>query len=476
MKELLNKISLALLANIVGFIVSTIIILFVPKFINISEYALFQLYVFYVGYIGFINIGWPEGIMLRFGGKKFDELDKNGLKTEIILFSSIVSIIGIIIILVAILYIETLTKFIWISVGLCIIIYLPRTFMQVLLHMTNRVNEYSISIIIEKIVYLIGVLILILMGIKKYELYIMAELLGRSFALIYISFKCKDILIAKGRKISYEIHEIIINIKVGIKLMLANLAGLFIIGIVRQCIQIHWDIETFGKVSLTLSISNMLIVFIRAVAVVLFPRLKNMHKEKLSQLYKYIRIGLIVPLFALLVLYYPAKEILSLWLPQYSESLYFMALLFPICIYECKMSLLVETYMKALRMEKKLLNVNIITVILSIILSILTIFALDNLELGVLTILILVAFRCITSEILLSKRLNINLVKDIIREIILVSLFILFNWKLGGIFGLIIYVIAYVIFLILNRKDIIYVSKNIINMMHNNLKENDEKN
>ena len=38
------------------------------------------------------------------------------------------------------------------------------------------------------------------------------------------------------------------------------------------------------------------------------------------------------------IFYYPIKLILSTWLPQYADSLRYMALLFPICIYESKMS------------------------------------------------------------------------------------------------------------------------------------------
>ena len=475
MKGIINRISFALISNIVGFLVSTIVVLIVPKFIDVSQYAYFQLYIFYVGYIGFINLGWPEGIMLRFGGKKYDELDKEGLKTEITCFSILTSIIGLILILISLFnYNNVDSKFVWIGVGLCIMIYLPRAFMQVLLHMTNRVNEYSVSIIIEKLVYFFIVIGLLFANKKQYPFYIIAELIGRFFALIYIAYQTRDILTTKGRKIVNQVKEIIINIRVGIKLMLANLAGLFIIGIVRQCIGLKWDIETFGKVSLTLSISNMLIVFIRAVAIVIFPILKRMKESELPTLYRKIRLSLVTPLFALLILYYPAKEILCIWLPQYAESLYFMAILFPICIYECKTSLLIETYMKTLRMEKKLLIVNVITVAVSFVLSMFSIFMLEDLELGVLTILIVVAFRCIVSELLLSQRINIGIFKDIVIETALVISFVFCNWKIGGILGVILYICIFIIFIILNRKDIMHMINLLKKSMHKGIE--DEKN
>ena len=71
--------------------------------------------------------------------------------------------------------------------------------------------------------------------------------------------------------------------------MFANIAGLLINGIVRFAIENHWNVETFGKVSLTMTMSNMLMVFISAVSVVIYPMLKQTPEERLAQMYKTIR-------------------------------------------------------------------------------------------------------------------------------------------------------------------------------------------
>ena len=52
------------------------------------------------------------------------------------------------------------------------------------------------------------------------------------------------------------------------------------------------------------------------------------------------------------VFYYPLKIILTRILPGYAESIRYMALMFPVCIFDSKISLLVNTYLKALRKEK----------------------------------------------------------------------------------------------------------------------------
>lgn len=105
-------------------------------------------------------------------------------------------------------------------------------------------------------------------------------------------------------------------------------------------------------------------VFINSVGIVMFPILRRISTEKLELLYGSIRNVLMVPLLFLLIFYYPMKIILS-WLPQYAESLEYMALLFPMIIFESKTALLINTYLKTLRQEKKMLFINILTVAMS---------------------------------------------------------------------------------------------------------------
>ncbi|HGA0995664.1 TPA: hypothetical protein ACIQO3_002161, partial [Streptococcus suis] len=72
-------------------------------------------------------------------------------------------------------------------------------------------------------------------------------------------------------------------------LMLSNVASMLVIGTVRLGIEKRWDVATFGKISLTLSISNLIMTFINAVGIVIFPMLKRTEKSELPELYVKIR-------------------------------------------------------------------------------------------------------------------------------------------------------------------------------------------
>ena len=228
-----------------------------------------------------------------------------------------------------------------------------------------------------------------------------------------------------------DIQETVCNIAVGINLMLSNVASMLIIGTVRMGIQKVWNIATFGKVSLTLSISNLLMTFINAIGLVIFPILKRTDESKLPKIYNQLRNVLMVLMFGVLLLYYPLKIALDSWLPAYRESLIFMALVFPMSVYEGKMALLINTYLKALRMERQIFKVNVIAMLLSFATTLIFAVSLRNLNATVLSIVLLLATRSILAELILAKRMQIEVVKDIWVELLMTLVFIASNWFLS---------------------------------------------
>lgn len=454
-KNFIKNVFSMLIANGISFLISSLITFIIPKFLNVENYAYIQLYIFYTSYISYIHYGWVDGIRLRYGGIYYDRIDKKLFKSQIVMYTITQIIVSMIVILVVIFSnYEENKNITLLAVGICMLIRLPRLMPQYILEMSNRIKECARITLIEKISYLIMTILVLISGNISVTTLLLCDIVGQILSAIYAFNGCKDILKAKMVDLKTAIKETKENIKVGIKLTVANISSILIIGVVRQFIEKEWDVSTFGKVSLTISISNLLMLFIRAIAMVMFPTLRRMEKEKLNNLYSNIRIGIMIPLLGLLIIYYPLKLIIGAWLPQYNDSLIYMALLFPMCIFESKMSLLIETYLKTLRLEGWLLKINIITVIMSILSTILTTCILHNLTLAVLSIVILLGFRCVLSEKILSKSININVNLHIIMELILVISFIVSSWYLGGMKGLVIYILLYFMYLFIIMKDI----------------------
>ena len=163
---------------------------------------------------------------------------------------------------------------------------------------------------------------------------------------------------------------------------------------------------------------------------------------------------LTVPVFGVLLIYVPTKMALSMWLPQYAESLKYLAVLFPICIYEIRSSVLINTYFKAYRKENYILIVNLLSVGLSLILSLITVGLIKSLDLTVLIIVVLMVVKCLISEILLKPLVETSVLKNLIQEVILTVVFVASSWYIADFKATAIYAVVYMGYLLLNKKEI----------------------
>ncbi|MEK4476637.1 hypothetical protein NSQ91_25720 [Paenibacillus sp. FSL R7-0048] len=458
----IKNFSYTISSNLLSLIISTLVILLIPKLIGVENYGHWQLYLFYSSYVGFLQFGWNDGIYLRYGGREYQELNKG------LFFSQFYMLVFMQLLIVSTIFtflhlfpIEVSKIFIFQMTAICMLIVNVRYNLLYILQGTNRIREYARITMLDRILYFIIILILLIMGIRDYKLMIAADLTGKLISLFYAMYYCKDIVFQRFSTFYLSINETIKNTSVGVKLMFANIASVLIIGVIRFGIERSWDVSTFGKVSLTLSISNLMMLFINAVGLIVFPILRRTNEIQLPSIYEILRTLLMAMLFAILMLFYPLKETLSVWLPQYSDTLMYMAILFPMCIYEGKMSLLINTYLKTLRKEKLMLKINLTSLAISVLSTLITTIILKNLNLAILSIVIILAFRCALAEILLTKILGISIYKEILLESIMVVIFILLGWFFDSWVAFMMYGLSYVMYIFIKRKDIIGTIKNV---------------
>nr|WP_316046821.1 oligosaccharide flippase family protein [Planococcus glaciei] len=328
-KKFLKNFSYTLGTNLVNMIISALLIFILPKVMGIEEYSYWQLYLFYSVYVPFLQLGWTDGIYLRFGGQKYEGLNKKLFFSQFILLLLFQIIIGVIMYSFASIYIiNDDKKFIIQIISIFLAIINVRYFFTYILQATNRFKEFSQIILIDRILFLVLVFLFLFFGVRDYKLLILLDLIGKFVSLIYAAYLCKEILTTKILHVTIDIKELMENISVGSKIMFSNTVSLMIVGVIRLGIERSWDINTFGKVSLTLNISNFVMIFINAMGMVIFPILRRVEEKKLPNIYHTLRTLLMACLLGTLIMYYPLKYLLSIWLPSYSESVLFMALVF----------------------------------------------------------------------------------------------------------------------------------------------------
>ncbi|HHX11286.1 MAG TPA: hypothetical protein GX731_00560 [Clostridiales bacterium] len=435
-------------------VVSIIISLVVPKLLGVKEYGYWQLYTFYVSYIGFFHFGWADGLYLRYGGAYYEELDKPLMHSQYWLLSFLEIIIGLGISLFALFLVKDNNKaLVLIATGLNCILILPRTLLQFLLQGTGRVNEYARNIILERLIYATFIIGFLFAGFQKYEFMLLADIIAKTVAMIALAWVCRDIVFIKGVKISISIAEGWKNISVGVQLLIANIAGLLIIGIVRFSIEQVWDISIFGKVSFPLGILNQVLTFISAVGIVIFPMIKRSDQTRLPFLYETVGTLLSGVMILFLIMYYPIKVLLTLWLPHYAEAIGYFSILFPLSLFEARSSLLINTYLKALRKERTMLWLNGFSVGLSLIITGITVFWLRNLTLAIMSIVFLQAARCFVPDLYLQKTMKMKYSYEVLWDILATVVFVLANWAVGGLKGWGLYCAFAICFVLLRMQE-----------------------
>ena len=112
-----------------------------------------------------------------------------------------------------------------------------------------------------------------------------------------------------------------------------------------------------------------------------------------------------------------------------------MSILFPMCVYDCKMTMLINTYLKALRKEKQLLMINLVTVTLSAVLTYVCVYMAESLTLSMVLVVFLFASRCTAGELLLGKYIGQRFTVQNLIDALMCILFMIISNLLPGMYA-----------------------------------------
>jgi O-antigen/teichoic acid export membrane protein len=447
-RQFLTNIIYAFLAQGISLLLSLVMSFIVPKLLGVKEFGYWQLFLFYTNYTGALTLGLNSGIYLQLGGKKYQELEYSPLGNQLRASIVVQMVFALLFAVYASVFeVDPKRKFVMCCVAAQMVICNAIDFLGCIYQAVNRTKIYSMSVIIDKISFLVFVLALLISKAQHFQIFVLLLLAGKIISLIYCFYIGRKIVFSPWMRSQNVILEMGRNMAVGISLMFSYFADALILGIGRFVVDGLWGIEAFGKLSFSLSLASYFLLFIGQISMVLFPVLRQIDHEKLRQIYKVGRDFLSIVLEGLFLAYLPMKYVLGLWLPQYRESLQYLALLLPICTFDGKMQMLCSTYLKVLRKERILLAINLMGCAVSLALCLTSGFLFHSLLAVVISMSVSVAFRGMGADLYLSKIMGIHVVSSLGQEVILVVIFVSSTWFLSPVFGFLIYLLAYTIYL-----------------------------
>lgn len=448
-------------AQMISLLVSLLLSLVVPKFLVVEEFAYWQLFIFYTNYVNIAQLGIVDGIYLKLGGKNFDDLDHSLLKAKYRVFTIVQIIFGLLIISVAYLFANDRSKVVVFSgVAVYLVVYNLSRYLGFIFQAVNNTRWYSISSMIDRFTILILGIIVIATRSISWKWLIIIYIFGVAISLIYSWYKGKVIISAQQRVcFPQTLSEIKSDATIGISLMISNLASMLILGCGRQTIEWYWGLETFGRVSFALSMTNFFLLFINQVSLVMFPALRKVEMNESKNIFMKVDYGfsLISPL--VYILYIPVSIVLKNWLPQYESSLSYLMLFMPVCVFDGKMQMLYNTYLKVLRKEKLLLKINLFCVALSILNCLVSVLVFDSFKILLAGLVIVIAIRSLVSSYFLSKVLAFKNNKCFLFDLVFAVAFVLLSLTLKNQYAVIVLLSLFVSFLYSQKQRIRAVFK-----------------
>lgn len=455
------------LANAISLLCTGLLTLIVPKVFSGVQYGYWQLYIFYSSYVGLFHLGLQDGIYLRYGGFRYGDLDKGVMRSQVNVLLGIEAVFAAV--LVSVSYFlggdadkQTIIR----CFALMMVFYLPNTQFQYILLMTRRIREYSIGIIIEKTVYLVVSSMGLWSGRFDYLTLLIVDIASKAIALAYLGYACRDIVLARSVALRTAFIEAGKNILAGAKLMSANIASMFVVGVVRIFIINRWDIVVFGNIGLLFSLANFLLIFITAIGQVFFPILRRSDPARLPAIYNSADRVLTAVLLPVLVLYQPVRAAVALWLPQFADVLTYLTFIMPMCVFESKSNLLLNTYYKTLRRETSLFVINVVMVAVSFLYSAASIYLFDSLTLALLGIAVVTGTKCLVLDLYIRRCMGLP-VRSASWWIYLGSaLFIAVNWVAAPAWAFCAYAGFCLAYLLLQRRKILPAFRYFQGMNH----------
>ena len=324
--------------------------------LDAADYGLWQLYTLAGSFSGLFHLGLCDGI-LRLGGQKYENLNFGRLGYQFRLMTLIqVLAAAAIIPPVIFLYSGSGRAFSLCAALVYMLAFNATAFLGYLLQATGRTAAYSMSTVIERSAFVGLAALAAIFGARSYRVYIAVSIAAKLLSLLFCISKNRRVVFTPGRETR---AQTIADISAGSQLLWGNLLGLFVVGAARIAVILRWGDAEFGRVSLAITLSGLILQFAAQLGMVIFPALRQEGGETQQRIIARMRRALELALPAVFLIYFPVRLAIAAWLPDSALEPSCLALLMPLCLFEGKTQLVNQTYLKVSRMETRLFLVNL---------------------------------------------------------------------------------------------------------------------
>lgn len=341
----------------------------IPLLLDIQNYGYWQVYVLYTAYAGLFCLGFSDGLYLRYGGYRSEDLPLTRIRPSVQVYTVLLLIESCVFATYFSFDSDPDRQIVMYLVAVNIALMGLLVVFSHTLQATNQLRRFGLFNSADKIFFLLLLPALVVLKIDSYLYFAYADLASKLFLLLLMFVLHKELLFGHCSSFVTAWHETVENIKAGSLLMIANVSGMLVLSIGRFIIEYYDTIDNYAYYAFGVSMTNLVLFAITALSIAIYPTLKRLPELMYLDYYSQTNRVLLAFNSIMLFAYFPAVLIITEFLPKYEPSIKYLNILFAITALEGKMQLLNNTYYKVLRLESAMMRANISSLIVAVALA-----------------------------------------------------------------------------------------------------------
>lgn len=436
-------------SNIVGFGTSFLINFMLPAILTVADYGHYQQYIFFISFTYLFNMGFNDGIYIKYGGKDQEDLDGEEVQQEH----------NFLLVFQLLMFVAMMAVAIW-QRNMIFALFSVATLLDTInnyhanfLQATGRFKVFSNGNVLKSIFNIIILLIAIfIFQTDNYYIYILINISAYLFLTLFFE---RHYIQQHGWSKTFDPRGKLKIFQVGFLILVSNMSLTFVGNIGRWVANTRYAIEDYAQYAFQNSLLNVILLIVNAVGMVFYNVISRRSDQDLLNTIKQACVFLGI---ASGLAFFIFKQIILVFFEAYIPSINLLSITFIAIPYIMLSKILIGNLYKTQVPEQIYFRDSIIYLILSVILVVGTDTIFNNLQMvAIATTLCYILWFAYTTTI------KFDYLRNSFKEIlILVSHWLVFyltanvmgTWTGFGAYALYLGVV-----LIFSRKDIVDMMK-----------------
>ena len=437
-KKTFKSIVAVTISNIFTIVAGIFVGFFVPKILSVSDYGFYKTFTLYVGYVGLASLGIIDGIVLKYGGTNYENIDKAKFRSYFLWYLIINAFFSFLILIIGFFIFQGPYKIVLLFFGIDLIAANFTGYYQYISQICMRFKELTTRNIIKSLLTVSGVLVLYILklySVANYWIYILIVVLCNYALTFWYLFTYREISFGRSLGLSKTFKDVLGFIKIGFPLFFSLLCSSLVLTIDRQFVNIFFENDVYALYAFAYNMLSLITVATSAISTVIYPTLKRSNENDLVKNYHLLVALDIIFVSFCLTGYFVLSWFVPWFLPKYVDSLPIFRIILPGLVISSSITVIMHNYYKTFGMSLSYFVISVIVLIISLSANFVSYFVWGTTVSISWASIVTISIWYVCAQCFLSKKKNLPFVKNTLYLIVVVTSFyfvsIIGIWYIG---------------------------------------------